>query len=132
MMWQRSADHGQKQSTSGRIDRGSLTHGLITEADIKLKLPAYLCVLYLFRMHRFDTTELRERALAAVDEAADQSANGPVQRTLALRFALAFLANFADDRWPFDNFWRAIVTQDEKVRRATAIAARNAIRRAIR
>jgi hypothetical protein len=29
------ADHGQKQATSGRADRGSLTHGPITEADIR-------------------------------------------------------------------------------------------------
>ena len=82
-------------------------------------------------MVRFGMTELRDRALAAVDEAADQSAKGPVQRTLALRFALAFLANFAEERWPFDNFWRAIATQDEKVRGATVVAARNAIRRAV-
>ena len=69
--------------------------------------------------------------MAAVDEAASQSMEGPVQRSLALRFALAFLANFADDRWPFDNFWRAIATPDAKVRSATVTAARNAIRRAV-
>lgn len=80
---------------------------------------------------RFRMSELRERALAAVDEAADQTANGPVYRSLALRFALAFLANFAEERWPFDNFWRAIAVRDEKVRGATALAARNAIRQAV-
>ena len=83
-------------------------------------------------MHRFGMTQLRTWALEAVDEAAEQSASTPVERTLALRFALAFLANFADDRWPFDNFWRAVGLADEKVRYATAIAARNAIRRAVR
>ena len=82
-------------------------------------------------MVRFGMSELRERALAAVDEATDQSARAPVQRTLALRFALAFLANFADERWPFDNFWRAIAVRDEKVRSQTVVAARNAIRRAV-
>ena len=82
-------------------------------------------------MPRFGMTELRERALAAIDEAADQSAKGPVQRTLALRFALAFLANFAEERWPFDNFWRAIAVHDEKVRCATTVAAQDAIRRAV-
>jgi len=76
-------------------------------------------------------SELRQWALAAVDEAADQSANGPVPRTLALRFALAFLANFADDRWPFDNFWRALATPNERRRWQNANAARNAIRRAV-
>lgn len=75
--------------------------------------------------------ELRERALAAVDEAADRSASEPVQRTLALRFALAFLSNFAEDRWPFDNFWRALATPNDKGRWQKANAARNAIRRAV-
>ena len=77
---------------------------------------------------RFGMSKLRERALAAVDEAAEQTANGPVQRALALCLSLAFLANFADERWPFDNFWRAIATKDEEVRSATVVAARNAIR----
>lgn len=76
--------------------------------------------------------ELRERALAAVDEAAEQSSDGPVPRTLALRFALAFLANFADEKWPFDNFWRAIASPIELGRWQNANAARNAIRRAVK
>jgi hypothetical protein len=58
----------------------------------------------MFRM-RFGMSELRTRALAAVNEVADQAMNEPVERHLALRFALAFLANFAEERWPFDNFW---------------------------
>jgi hypothetical protein len=82
-------------------------------------------------MRRFGMTELREWALAALDEAADQSKEGPVRRTLALRFALAFLANFADERWPFDNFWRSIATINERGRWQNANAARNAIRRAV-
>jgi hypothetical protein len=77
-------------------------------------------------------SELRDWALAAVDEVAEQAQEQPVQRHLALRFALAFLANFADERWPFDNFWRAIATADAKVRGATVIAARNAIHRAVK
>ena len=81
---------------------------------------------------RFGMSELRKRALAAVDEVAEQAQGSPVERQLALRFALAFLANFADERWPFDNFWRAIAVRDEKVRSATVLAARNAIHRAVR
>ena len=50
---------------------------------------------------------------------------------MTLRFALAFLANFSDERWPFDNFWRAVAAQDEKVRNATVVAALNAIHRAV-
>jgi hypothetical protein len=80
---------------------------------------------------RFALSDLRDRALAPVDEGADQAGNDPVTRSLALRFALAFLANIAEERWPFDNFWRTIATEDDKVRSATAVAARNAIRRAV-
>ena len=82
-------------------------------------------------MRRFGMSDLRSRALAAVDEAAEKAAQGPVQRTVALRFALMFLANFAEERWPFDNYWRAIALRDPKVRGATVTAARNAIHRAV-
>jgi len=80
---------------------------------------------------RFGMSELRKRALAAVDEVAEQAGSAPVERQLALRFALAFLSNFAEERWPFDSFWRAIAVRDEKIRRATVLAARNAIHRAV-
>jgi len=83
------------------------------------------------QMTPFGMADLRRRALEAVDEIADRTTRGPVERTLALRFTLAFLANFADERWPFDNFWRAVVTKDDKVRSATVVAARNPIRRAV-
>ena len=83
-------------------------------------------------MRRFGMTDLRERALAAVDEAADQANQGPVRRSLALRFTLAFLANFADERWPFDNFWQAIGSSNDRARWQNANAARNAIRRSVR
>ena len=94
-------------------------------------IPARRVVLHLFRM-RFGMSELRSRALAAVDEVAEQARAAPVERHLALRFALAFLANFADERWPFDNFWRAVALRDEKVRSATVTAARNAIHRSVK
>ena len=81
---------------------------------------------------RFGMSELRKRALAAVDEVAEQARSRPVERHLALRFALAFLANFADERWPFDNFWRAIASPDQKIRSAAVVAARNAIHRAVK
>jgi hypothetical protein len=81
---------------------------------------------------RFGISELRKWALAAVDEIAEQAQPAPVQRPISLRFALAFLANFTEERWPFDNFWRAIAVEDEKVRRATVLAAQNAIYRAVK
>jgi hypothetical protein len=80
---------------------------------------------------RFGVNDLRQRALAAVDEAADQSNEGPVRRTLALRFTLAFLSNFAGERWPFDTFWQAIGSKNDRARWQNANAARNAIRRAV-
>ena len=78
---------------------------------------------------RFGMSELRSWALAAIDEVAEHAKAEPIQRHLALRFALAFLANFADERWPFDNFWRAIAIRDHKTRQATVVAAQNAIHR---
>jgi len=77
-------------------------------------------------------SELRNWALAAIDDVAEQAKSGPVQRPVSLRFALAFLANFTEDRWPFDNFWRAIATEHEKVRTATVVAAQNAIHRGVK
>ena len=78
---------------------------------------------------RFGMSDLRERALAAVDEMAERSHKGPVERTLTLRFTLAFLANFADERWPFDQFWRGLAEPRNKERWAMVNSARNAIRR---
>lgn len=52
--------------------------------------------------------QLRGKALAALDEVADRSATAPVERTLALRFTLAFLSNFANDRAMFDWFWQSL------------------------
>jgi hypothetical protein len=69
--------------------------------------------------------QLRVRALAAVDEAAAKSHKEPVERTIALRFALAFLANFAgEERWPFDHFWKALQEPRDNERWAGIIGAR--------
>jgi hypothetical protein len=82
-------------------------------------------------MVRFGMADLRARALAALDEVADRTHKGPVERTLTLRFTLAFLANFADERWPFDQFWQAIAEPRDKERWAMTNSARNAIRRLV-
>jgi hypothetical protein len=84
----------------------------------------------MFRM-RFGMSDLRNRALAAVDEAAEMTHKGPVERTLALRFTLAFLANFAEERWPFDRFWQGLTEPRDKERWAMVNSARNAIRRTV-
>jgi hypothetical protein len=77
-------------------------------------------------------SQLREWALDAVDEVAERAKNEATERSLGLRFALAFLANFTDERWPFDNFWEAIAKPDGKVRNAAVVAAQNAIHRAVK
>ena len=82
-------------------------------------------------MVRFAMGDLRARALAVVDDAADRALHGPVERTLALRFTLAFLANFAEERWPFDQFWQGIAEARDKERWAMANSARNAIKRSV-
>ena len=123
-----SASPRGRPASKVRPDR---RHAIYSRDPDFLFLESRNSVLYLFCMRRFGMTELRGQALAAVDEAAEQTKEGPVRRSLALRFALAFLANFAEDRWPFDNFWRAVAVPDEKVRCTTAVAARNAIRRTV-
>jgi len=80
---------------------------------------------------RFAMSNLRKRALAAVDEATERTHHGTVERTLALRFTLAFLANFAEERWPFDQFWQAMAEPRDKERWAMTISARNAIHRIV-
>lgn len=66
--------------------------------------------------------ELRDKALSAIEEAARAALPGPIERSEALRFTLAFLANFTEDRRPFDLFWRELAepvgaTEAEKVGR---------------
>jgi hypothetical protein len=54
---------------------------------------------------RFSKEHLTFKALLALDEAAESA--GPVPKSFALRFALAFLyATSSGDRWLFDEFWR--------------------------
>lgn len=73
--------------------------------------------------------ELRDKALAAIEEAASAAADRDqvVARTLALRFAMAFLANFSDDRDQFDCLWRAITRPPDGDSRAEAFARRQEI-----
>ena len=99
-----------------RLPRGGFIVLPEHETPDRFVLLALPCVLCLFLRVGFGMSELRGWAFAAVDEAADQSTQGPVHRSIALRFALAFLSNFADERWPFDNFWRAIANPNERGR----------------
>ena len=58
---------------------------------------------------RFAADHLRAKALLALEEATQECRYGPVTRTFAIRFALAYLWSLAStDRRPFDAFWKAL------------------------
>ena len=80
---------------------------------------------------RFGMDDLRAKALAALEEVAAEANAGPVKRTLVLRFTLAFLANFADNREMFDYFWKSLADTHDIGRTQNVNAALNGIRRAV-
>ena len=76
----------------------------------------------------FGVEQLRDKALAALEEAAEQSKTQPIQRTKALSFALAYLwAYGGGERWPFVNFWRDIAGENDIGRSQGVNASLNAI-----
>ena len=81
---------------------------------------------------RFGAHQLRDKALAALEEAAERSREGPVERTKALGFALAFLwALGGGDRAPFTWFWQSLATPEEIGRSQNVHASLNAVYRAV-
>jgi hypothetical protein len=74
-------------------------------------------VPYLFRMaeSRFTPEQLRDKALAALEEAVTQCKSKPLKPTRTLRFALAFLGNRVADKTPFTEFWQAVQAKDRAV-----------------
>src|SRR5437868_3732117 len=71
-------------------------------------------------------------ALDALEEAFAAAREQPVKRTWALRLVLAFLASRTrhgspPERWPFDNYWRALEHPRPNDRSASLNAALNAI-----
>ena len=81
----------------------------------------------------FGTDQLREKALAALEEAAEQSRAGPIsERSKALGFALAYLWAFSGkDRTPFIWFWRSLASDNDIGRSQNVRASLNAIYRAV-
>jgi hypothetical protein len=66
--------------------------------------------------------------LAALEEAAAQAQAGPIQRSKALAFSLAYLwAYSGGDRWPFDGFWRDLADPYDIGRTQSLNANLNAI-----
>jgi hypothetical protein len=81
---------------------------------------------------RGGTDHLRKLALEAIEEAAAASHIGPVQRTRGLALALAWLLHYGKEgevlpRWPFEAFWRELVTERPHDRWSGVNAAVNAI-----
>ena len=77
---------------------------------------------------RSTADQLRNKALAALEEAAEKSKARPVERTKALSFALAYLwATSGGERWPFVNFWRDVATENDIGRSQGVNASLNAI-----
>lgn len=80
---------------------------------------------------KFPKEILLGKALAAVEEVAREAEKGPVQRTLALRFTLAFLANFVDERWYLDSFWKNVTMPAHDATEAAVFGRRQSIMNAI-
>jgi hypothetical protein len=80
----------------------------------------------------FALNQLRDKALDALEEAAEQSAARPIIRTRALRFALAYLwATSGAERGMFDWFWRSLADDNTIGRSQNVSAALNGIYRAL-
>jgi len=83
-------------------------------------------------LRRVGTERIKELALEAVDEAAAEALRGPIRRSKALAVALAWLLHFGrpsspPERWPFTNFWDALIIERDHDRQAAVTAAANAI-----
>ncbi|HYG29411.1 MAG TPA: hypothetical protein VD887_04265 [Allosphingosinicella sp.] len=81
----------------------------------------------------FAPHQLRDRALAAVEEAAELARRRPPERSKALGFALAYLWAYAGggDRAAFVWFWRSLAFDNDIARSQNVNAAANAIKRAV-
>jgi hypothetical protein len=81
----------------------------------------------------FGAEQLRDKALAAIEEAAEQCQKHPIERSKALAFALAYLwAYSSGDRDPFVWFWKSLARPNEIGRTQNVNASLNAIYRALR
>lgn len=81
-------------------------------------------------MQRFSMTDLRDKALLALDEAYLEAQKKPVPKSHSLRFTLAFLAGFCEERDPFDFFWREATTAARDDTYASQFGRRQSLRNA--
>ncbi|MEP2989213.1 MAG: hypothetical protein ABJO88_09695 [Parasphingorhabdus sp.] len=66
-------------------------------------------------------------ALRVLEETAQKAKTGPLERTYAVRLCLAYLASKSPERWPFDEYLRELVQEDDKMRSANLSRTLNAI-----
>jgi hypothetical protein len=80
----------------------------------------------------FSPDSLRAKALLALEEAVQETRYHVPRRSLALRFALAYLfASASGDRKPFDQLWRALFAEKSPWSFSIADTALSAIYRSI-
>lgn len=66
--------------------------------------------------------------LAALEQILDQSRNGPIEKSKSIAAVLAYLYCLQRcDRWPFDDFWKALDDPDDKIRSADLTRCLNGI-----
>jgi hypothetical protein len=96
-------------------------------------LSAVPFLFHISAMRRVDEGRLVEMALAALEEVVAASMRGPPPRTRAIALALAYLwwVAPAKDRWPFDEFWQWMTTEQEIARTANLSRTLNAIHLAL-
>jgi hypothetical protein len=63
-------------------------------------------------LSRFTDVQLRTKALAVLEDALARASKATLADEAALSFTLAWLANRHDERWPFDQFWRSRLSED--------------------
>jgi hypothetical protein len=80
---------------------------------------------------RFTNDELVDKALAALEEVYLRAKDEPIEPTPALRFLLAFLANEAQERWPFDTFWKEATTPAARNTLSVAFGRRQGLNAAL-
>jgi len=63
-------------------------------------------------MSRFTHAQLKQKALAVLEDATQRANKGKLGNEPALAFTLAWLANECEDRGMFDWFWKSRTSDD--------------------
>lgn len=61
---------------------------------------------------RFSDHALTLKAVAALEEINERGRRQKIEKTPEIRFLLAWLANGAKERWPFDWWWKSLDSED--------------------